>query len=102
MIQTTAMWVACLFCGVVYTKRVSQNHSEVPEKDEDWPDLDTIIIFRDRVREKLFRLYDDLDSGRRILTRNIARTLVMTLEHEGFHVEVRFTLVFLCERALLT
>jgi L-histidine Nalpha-methyltransferase / hercynylcysteine S-oxide synthase len=35
------------------------------------------------------RLYDDLSSGKQVLTRNIARTLVMTLEHEGFHIEVR-------------
>jgi hypothetical protein len=45
--------------------------------------------FRNRVRARLFQLYDDLQSGKRVLTRNIARTLVMTLEHEGFHVEVR-------------
>jgi len=34
------------------------------------------------------RLYDDIATGRRVLTRNIARTLVMAHEHEAFHVEV--------------
>ena len=38
------------------------------------------------------RLYDDIATGKRVLTRNIARTLVMTYEHEGFHVEVKLVL----------
>ncbi|KAK1229139.1 hypothetical protein PQX77_007809 [Marasmius sp. AFHP31] len=63
------------------------NHSEVPERDEDWPILENVLKFRDGVRARLARLYDDLTSGKRELTRNIARTLVMTHEHEGFHVE---------------
>ncbi|KAF9564800.1 DUF323 domain-containing protein [Agrocybe pediades] len=63
------------------------NHSEVPEKDEDWPTLETIVQFRNGVRARLQRLYEDIEAGRRPLTRNIARTLVMTHEHEGFHVE---------------
>ncbi|EFI28167.1 DUF323 domain-containing protein [Coprinopsis cinerea okayama7 len=73
------------------------NHSEVPERDEDWPTLDTIISFRDGVRRRLMGLYEDLASGKRRLNRNIARTLVMTLEHEGFHVET--LLYMLIQRA---
>lgn len=46
------------------------------------------MAFRTRVRARLVQLYHELESGTRILTRNIARTLVMTLEHEGFHIEV--------------
>jgi len=65
-----------------------QSHSEVPEADEDWPILPAILEFRDRVRARLVRLYDDIASGKRTITRNIARMLVITLEHEGFHVEV--------------
>ncbi|CAK5265600.1 unnamed protein product [Mycena citricolor] len=73
------------------------NHSVVPEKDEDWPSLDGIIGFRNGVRARLAQLYDDIDSGKRTLTRNIARTLVMTLEHEGWHVET--LLYMLIQRA---
>ncbi|KAJ7125015.1 C-type lectin protein [Mycena epipterygia] len=73
------------------------NHSDVPECDEDWPTLDTIMGFRTGVRERLLRLYQDLVSGKQALTRNIARTLVMTLEHEGFHVET--LLYMLIQRA---
>lgn len=73
------------------------NHSEVPEADEDWPSLENVILFRDRVRKRLLALYDELRSGKRSLTRNIARTLVMTHEHEGFHVET--LLYMLIQRA---
>ncbi|KAF9528475.1 DUF323 domain-containing protein [Crepidotus variabilis] len=73
------------------------NHSDVPEKDEDWPTLDAIIGFRNGVRQRLLNLYDDLKSGRREMTRNIARTLVMTHEHEAFHIET--LLYMLIQRA---
>ncbi|KAJ7690691.1 C-type lectin protein [Mycena rosella] len=73
------------------------NHSEVPERDEEWPTLETIMGFRTDVRARLLRLYEDIDSGKQPLTRNIARTLVMTLEHEGFHVET--LLYMLIQRA---
>ncbi|KAL1750928.1 C-type lectin protein [Schizophyllum commune] len=73
------------------------NHSEVPTRDEDWPTLETIIAFRDRVRARLLRLYADLRAGRVKLSRNIARTLAYTLEHEGFHVET--LLYMLIQRA---
>ncbi|KAF7375903.1 hypothetical protein MSAN_00004700 [Mycena sanguinolenta] len=73
------------------------NHSEVPEADEDWPTLDTIMSFRTGVRARLLQLYEDLSSGKRSLTRNIARTLVMTMEHEGFHIET--LLYMLIQRA---
>lgn len=66
----------------------TQNHSEVPECDEDWPVLSQIIDYRDRVRQRLVKLYAELESGERLLTRRIGRTLMMILEHEGFHVEV--------------
>ncbi|KAJ3569595.1 hypothetical protein NP233_g4946 [Leucocoprinus birnbaumii] len=73
------------------------NHSEVPEKDEDWPTIETIVAFRDGVRQRLRNLYHDLESGKRELTRNIARTLVMTHEHEGWHIET--LLYMLLQRA---
>ncbi|KAJ7502877.1 C-type lectin protein [Mycena galericulata] len=73
------------------------NHSEVPTCDEDWPALDTVLGFRTAVRARLLQLYEDISSGKRPMTRNIARTLVMTLEHEAFHVET--LLYMLIQRA---
>lgn len=66
------------------------SHSEVPEKDEDWPALGEVLAYRDEVRERVIRrVYNDLESGERALTRRMARTLMMVLEHDGFHIEVR-------------
>ncbi|KAH8827940.1 C-type lectin protein [Flagelloscypha sp. PMI_526] len=70
------------------------NHSEVPERDEDWPTLETILFFRDNVRKRLTNLYEELHAGKRDLTRNIARTLVMCIEHEGFHIETLLYMLF--------
>nr|KAF8995500.1 C-type lectin protein [Cyathus striatus] len=73
------------------------SHSEVPDKDEDWPTIDTIVKFRNGVRQRLMNLYEDMRNGQQILTRNIARTLVMTIEHEGWHIET--LLYMLIQRA---
>jgi formylglycine-generating enzyme required for sulfatase activity len=73
------------------------NHSVVPEKDEDWPSLETIMVFRDRVRARLTSVYSQLASGEMKMTNRLARTLVMTHEHEGFHVET--LLYMLIQRA---
>lgn len=70
------------------TSGQGHSHSEVPEKDEDWPTLEDILAYRDRVRARLMALYDDVDAGKRVLDRTLARVLQMTLEHEGFHIEV--------------
>jgi hypothetical protein len=63
-------------------------HSEVPQADEDWPSLASILGFRDGVRARVKKLYAEFESGRRPLTRKIARVLFMTHEHEAWHAEV--------------
>ncbi|KAI1793340.1 hypothetical protein LXA43DRAFT_1002040 [Ganoderma leucocontextum] len=72
-------------------------HSEVPQKDEDWPSLSSVLEFQLRVRERVMNLYRDIDSRKVQLTRKIARVLQMTLEHEAFHVET--LLYMLLQRA---
>ena len=67
---------------------IIQSHSEVPERDEDWPTLEDILEYRDRIRARLMQVYDDLDTGKRVWNRSIGRVLHMTFEHEGFHIEV--------------
>jgi hypothetical protein len=70
------------------------SHSEVPKADEDWPALDTILTFQGKVRGRVHKLYKDIESGQRQLTRKTARVLQMTLEHEAWHVEVNIFLSF--------
>ncbi|KAI6016236.1 hypothetical protein EDC04DRAFT_2903331 [Pisolithus marmoratus] len=65
------------------------DHSEVPQNDEDWPSLESILSFRLRARERLLKLYADISSGKIPMTRSVARVLFMTYEHEGLHLEVR-------------
>jgi L-histidine Nalpha-methyltransferase / hercynylcysteine S-oxide synthase len=59
----------------------------VPTKDEDWPAVTSIIEFQSRVRKRLFQIYDDIDAGKRTLTRHVGRVLFMTYEHEALHLE---------------
>ncbi|KZT44446.1 hypothetical protein SISSUDRAFT_1038961 [Sistotremastrum suecicum HHB10207 ss-3] len=63
------------------------DHSEVPQDDADWPTLLEILSFRDRVRDRLGRLYYDLAHGKIGFTRRIGRVLMMTFEHEQLHAE---------------
>jgi len=69
----------------------------VPTEDGDWPSLTTILNFRDAVRARLMKIYDDFDSGKVALTRKTGRYLVMALEHEGLHAET--LLYMLLQRA---
>ncbi|KAG9315838.1 histidine-specific methyltransferase [Chiua virens] len=78
-------------------KFIFEAHSEVPKKDEDWPSLNSILSFRDRVRERLTKIYMNISSGALQLTRKIGRVLFMTYEHEALHIET--LLYMLLQRA---
>ncbi|KAI0755095.1 hypothetical protein C8Q80DRAFT_1094925 [Daedaleopsis nitida] len=72
-------------------------HSEVPQRDEDWPSVSSILQYQDRVRARVTNLYRDIDAGKITLTRKIARVLFMTYEHEALHAET--LLYMLLQRA---
>ncbi|KAJ3565282.1 hypothetical protein NP233_g7732 [Leucocoprinus birnbaumii] len=72
-------------------------HSEVPTDINDWPALSDIVDYQHRVRARVMSLYDDIDSGRRPITRRMGRVLFMTYEHEGMHAET--LLYMLLQRA---
>ncbi|KAF9013309.1 hypothetical protein BDQ17DRAFT_1231986 [Cyathus striatus] len=76
---------------------VCHPHSEVPQNDEEWPAVSEILHFQKRVRDRLMRLYDDIDTGKLELTRKVGRVLFMTLEHEAMHAET--LLYMLLQRA---
>lgn len=46
------------------------------------------------MRARLLALYDDFASGKRKISRSVGRMLAMTLEHEGWHVEVSTVISF--------
>jgi hypothetical protein len=70
------------------SRPVVQSHSEVPTKDEDWPSLEAIISYRDRIRARLMRIYEEIESGKKRLTKRLVRVMQMAYEHEGWHIEV--------------
>ncbi|KAF9901749.1 hypothetical protein BX616_002167 [Lobosporangium transversale] len=57
-------------------------HSEVPDT---WPEIESIIDFRDRVRKRLFAVMDNKEKYP--MTRRLARVLFMAFEHEVMHLE---------------
>ncbi|KAI1314339.1 hypothetical protein EDD11_002280 [Mortierella claussenii] len=63
-------------------------HSAVPET---WPEIESIIGFRDRVRERLFDVLDN-KHNKYPMTRRLARVLFMAFEHEAMHLE---TLIYM-------
>ncbi|KAG0347982.1 hypothetical protein BG005_011787 [Podila minutissima] len=62
-------------------------HSEVPDT---WPEIEAIIDFRDRARERLLRVLSDRETYP--MTRRLARVLFMAFEHEAMHLE---TLIYM-------
>ena len=52
----------------------------VPEKDDEWPLLEEILDFRDRVRNRLRNLYKQFESGERDLT--MRRTAIERSDNE--------------------
>ncbi|KAF9439307.1 hypothetical protein BGZ76_003837 [Entomortierella beljakovae] len=63
------------------------SHSEVPDT---WPEIEEIIDFRNRARERLLKVLNDTEAYP--MTRRLARVLFMTFEHEVMHLE---TLVYM-------
>lgn len=63
------------------------DHSEVPDCEDEWPAIDEILAFRDRVRRRLHGIYQQLASGDMALSRHVGRVLFMTFEHEALHAE---------------
>lgn len=61
-------------------------HSVVPEKMEDWPAVEEIVAYRDRVRARLHKLYRERLTGDNI-DRRLARVVGMVHEHEALHLE---------------
>lgn len=62
-------------------------HSEVPDNKEDWPRLDEILAFRDRVRERTLRVLQKAEQAEGGVGRRLGRVMWMTFEHEIMHLE---------------
>jgi hypothetical protein len=96
-IRRKLMYVQFLLSLLFERLACLQPHSDVPTDLEDWPSLANVVDYQQRVRARVMSLYDDIDSGKRTLTRKMGRVLFMTLEHEGMHAET--LLYMLLQRA---
>lgn len=68
------------------------DHSEIPDE---WPPLDEILIYQDRVRAKVGRMYD---SGK--IPRNVGRALWIGFEHEIMHLETLLYILLQSDKTL--
>ncbi|KAJ1030831.1 hypothetical protein NDA18_002061 [Ustilago nuda] len=62
-------------------------HSEVPTCEEDWPTLDEILEYQQKVQSRVKQVYQDVARGDLVMNRRLARMLWMTLEHINLHLE---------------
>lgn len=64
-------------------------HSVVPTKMEDWPAVEEIVEYRDRVRARLQGVYEEKLDGRdkQEIDLRLVRVLQMVYEHEVMHLE---------------
>ncbi|WAQ88150.1 hypothetical protein PtA15_9A275 [Puccinia triticina] len=73
-------------------------HSPFPDQESEWPSLEEVLRFRDKLRTRLTGVYDGLgkEPGRKIrLTRKLGRVLSMIYEHEAMHLE---TLLYMLQQ----
>ncbi|SCV74577.1 BQ2448_7606 [Microbotryum intermedium] len=78
----------------VETKEIAHWHSAAP-RDGQWPSLDALIEYQDRVRARVLRIYEE-EAKENCMTRRLARILMMVFEHEVMHFE---TLVYIALQA---
>lgn len=62
-------------------------HSEVPKRPEEWPTLDELLKYKEKVVQRVKDLYKDVFAGDRKLDRRFARLMWLTLEHQALHLE---------------
>jgi formylglycine-generating enzyme required for sulfatase activity len=55
--------------------------------ESDWPTIDEILAFRDRVIARLRGVYDQIATGDQALSRHVGRVLFMVYEHQAMHLE---------------
>jgi formylglycine-generating enzyme required for sulfatase activity len=61
------------------------DHSKVPEGENEWPSLEAIIAYRDRVRARLEKVY--IEEVGPNPSKRLGRVLSMVHEHQALHLE---------------
>ncbi|KAI0150441.1 C-type lectin protein [Xylariaceae sp. FL1272] len=69
-------------------------HSEIPDE---WPEVDEILNYQDRVKERLLSLYAD---GAEHIRRDVARAIWLAFEHEVMHTETLLYMMLQSDKTL--
>ncbi|KAG6234139.1 Ergothioneine biosynthesis protein 1 [Claviceps purpurea] len=70
------------------------DHSEIPDE---WPPVEEIIAYQDRVRVRLTELYKQ---GVHTITRKAARAIWVSFEHEAMHLETLLYMMLQSDKVL--
>lgn len=69
-------------------------HSEIPDE---WPHVDDITAYQNRVRARLTKLYE---RGLEEIPRNVARAIWVGFEHEVMHIETLLYMMLQSDKTL--
>lgn len=80
-------------------------HSEVPDSEDGWPNVDSILLYQQKIRNRLQRLllqweseeYNDQDWKAKLGRRRAARVVWMCFEHEAMHLETLLYMLLQCD-----
>lgn len=70
------------------------SHSEIPDE---WPPVEEMLAYQDKVRERLRRLYD---GGIKSIPRNIGTAIWCSFEHEVMHLETLLYMLLQSDKTL--
>lgn len=66
---------------------ICNEHSKVPECEDEWPSLSEILDFKNSLRARISKVYGSIENHSVALKRSLARVLWMIYEHEAMHLE---------------
>ncbi|KAJ2022654.1 hypothetical protein GGH13_009487, partial [Coemansia sp. S155-1] len=88
--QSYAQWFERGIDPNIENLSICHSHSEVPKE---WPLLDDILAYRDRVRARFTNWLDAYERGGRRAEAGAARRVWMAFEHEALHFETLLYMV---------
>ncbi|KAJ2020821.1 hypothetical protein GGI03_002526 [Coemansia sp. RSA 2337] len=88
--QSYAQWFERGIDPNIENLSICHSHSEVPKE---WPLLDDILAYRDRVRARFANWFDAYERGGRRAEADAARHVWMAFEHEALHFETLLYMV---------
>ncbi|KAJ2342871.1 hypothetical protein GGH92_005187 [Coemansia sp. RSA 2673] len=88
--QSYALWFERGIDPNIEDPSICHSHSEVPKE---WPLLDDILAYRDRVRMRFTNWLDAYEKGGRRAEAGAARHVWMAFEHEALHFETLLYMV---------